>query len=99
MTVCFRNGVLRETGLAQRELRIWFGTKPKCVSGKTVTDKLLVSVGIKDVSSLLVLLSIGFVVSLTLLLIEIIIHRYHAEKTKPTNMVINHISRQRINSH
>lgn len=63
----------------ERELQIWHAKKPECVAGKTVTEEDLVSVGIKDVSSLLVFLFVGFIVSFTILLLEIITYRYKME--------------------
>jgi len=59
-----------------RELRIWHAKKPKCTTGKTTTEESLVSVEIKDVASLLVFLIIGFISSFTILILEIIVHRY-----------------------
>lgn len=59
-----------------RELRIWHAEKPKCTAGKTTTEESLVSVGIKDVASLLAFLIIGFISSFTILILEIISHRY-----------------------
>lgn len=84
IVIRFRNNILMETGLVEREMRIWHGMKPICAVGKTVTEESLVSVEIKDVASLLGLLSIGFLISLTVLVMEIIVHRYREENTKPT---------------
>lgn len=73
-----------ETGLVEREMRIWHGMKPICAVGKTATEESLVSVEIKDVASLLGLLSIGLFISFTVLVMEIIVHHYHEENTKST---------------
>ncbi|VVC25720.1 Hypothetical protein CINCED_3A007806 [Cinara cedri] len=84
----YANDVLMETGLVERELRKWYGMKPKCVAGKTKTEESLVSVGIKDIASLLVFLSVGVIVSLTVLIMEIIVHQYHTEKTKTNERTV-----------
>lgn len=63
----------------ERERRILYAKKPECVSGKTITEESLVSVGIKDIVSLLVFLLIGFIISLVVLILEIIIFRYNTE--------------------
>jgi len=59
-----------------RELRIWHADKLKCTAGKTTTEESLVSVEMKDVASLLAFLIIGFITSFTILIFEIILHRY-----------------------
>lgn len=76
VTLFFRNCILWETGLMQRELSIWHAEKPKCTAGKTTTEESLVSVEIKDVASLIAFLIIGFIGSFTILVLEIIIHRH-----------------------
>lgn len=68
-----------ETGLMHRESQIWHAEKPECVVGKTLYEEDLVSVEIKDVASLLTFMFISYIVSLIILTMEIIVHRYDAE--------------------
>lgn len=70
-----------ETGLMHREYRLWNAKKPECVAGTSATEESLVSVEIKDVKSLLTFLFIGFIVSFTTLIVEIIIYRYYKEQS------------------
>lgn len=49
----FRRNIFFETGLMERELRIWYARKPECVAGKIANEEFLISVGIKDILSLL----------------------------------------------
>lgn len=76
----FRNNVLLETGFTQREHRKWYAKKPECVAGKAITEESLVSVGIKDILSLMMFLFVGYVVSFSIMIIEIIVFRYSSEK-------------------
>lgn len=71
-----------ETGLIDREHKKWYAKKPECVAGKTITEESLVSVGIKDVSSILIFLFVGFTVSFTVLIMEIIIFHCNTEKRR-----------------
>jgi hypothetical protein len=80
-TLFFRNVILLETGLMQRELNIWHAEKPKCTAGKTTTEESLVSVEIKDIASLIAFLIIGFIGSFTILVLEIIVHRHETTIT------------------
>ncbi|XP_025200887.1 probable glutamate receptor [Melanaphis sacchari] len=80
----YANSILWETGLMQRELSIWHAKKPKCTAGKTTTEESLVSVEIKDVVSLIAFLVIGFISSLTILILEIILHHYKTNTDRIT---------------
>jgi len=66
-----------------RELRIWHAEKPKCTAGKTTTEESLVSVEIKDVTSLIAFLFISFISSFIILILEIIVHRH--KRNSPIN--------------
>lgn len=75
----FRSVILFETGLMEREHRIYYARKPECVTGKTITEESLVSVEIKDIVSLLAFLLIGFIISFVILILEMIIFRYNTK--------------------
>ncbi|XP_022164576.1 glutamate receptor ionotropic, delta-2-like [Myzus persicae] len=81
----YANCILRETGLMDRELRIWHAEKPKCSAGKTTTEESLVSVKINDIVSLFAFLIIGFISSFTILILEIIVHRHNTN----TPIIVN----------
>lgn len=76
-----------ETGFIQREYRIWHAKKPECVSGKSITQEALVSLGIKDIVSLLIFLFVGYVVSFSVLIVEIIIFHYNTEKQEISSQI------------
>lgn len=75
--IYFRNNILLETGLMEREHRKWYSKKPECVAGKRITEESLVSVRVEDIASVLIFLFIGFTVSYTILILEIIVFRYN----------------------
>lgn len=75
-SACFRHNVLLEVGLVQRELHIRYAKKPKCTVTR-ITEDSLVSVDLDGVRSLLILLLTGHVVSVLILGMELIVHRYN----------------------
>ncbi|KAJ9593929.1 hypothetical protein L9F63_014643 [Diploptera punctata] len=62
---------LKETGMIDRVYKTWYTQKPTCVA----SSQGFVSVRIKDFYPTLVVLSIGLLVSITLLFIELFYHK------------------------
>ncbi|XP_050540389.1 ionotropic receptor 75a-like [Daktulosphaira vitifoliae] len=83
------SNILLEVGVIKKEHQYWYAKKPRCIDRNRVTEENLVSVELKDITSIFAFLLSGLLVSFIIFTIEIITHRYEIEKKQFVFRVIH----------